>query len=239
MRACGMRPSLIRPSPSAEAPPSSQLLPGEEFAVVEASGGWAWGYCRHDHYVGYIAATDLVEPVPTTHLVTAAEAPIYAEPDDRAALIATLPMASRLGGREQDGFLATDSGFIAFTHVREVGTLEKDAVAVAERLVGAPYLLGGRSSTGIDCSGLVQVALGLCGVRAPRDSDQQRVLGHPIGPRTKLERGDLVFFEGHVGLMHGPNNLIHATGHHGRTLIEPLDTVARRTPILERRRFPD
>jgi cell wall-associated NlpC family hydrolase len=239
MRGCGMRATFVRPSPSAEAPPSSQLLPGEEFAVLEVSGGWAWGYCRHDHYVGYVEAIDLVEPLAATHLVAAARAPIFAEPDDRTPALATLPMGSRLSGHEQGGFLATESGFIGFTHVREIAAVEHDPVAVAERLVGAPYLLGGRSSAGIDCSGLVQIALGLCGVRAPRDSDQQRALGFPLGARTKLERGDLVFFEGHVGLMHGPDELIHATGHHGETVIEPLATVAKRTAVLERRRLAE
>jgi cell wall-associated NlpC family hydrolase len=237
MRSCGMRASFVRPAPSADSPPSSQLLPGEEFAVLEISGGWAWGYCRYDRYVGYVEAIDLVDAFDATHLVAAARAPIFAEPDDRTPPLATLPMGSRVSGHEHHGFLATDSGFIGFTHVREVDAVEHDPVAVAERMIGVPYLLGGRSSSGIDCSGLVQLALGLCGIRAPRDSDQQRALGYPLGARTKLQRGDLVFFEGHVGLMHGPDDLIHATGHHGETLVEPLATIARRTAILERRRL--
>lgn len=237
MRSCGMRASFVRPAPSADSPPSSQLLPGEGFAVLEISGGWAWGYCRYDHYVGYVEAIDLVEPLEASHLVAAAKAPIFAEPDDRTPPLATLPMGSRVRGHEHHGFLATDSGFIGFTHVRGVDAVEHDPVAVAERMLGVPYLLGGRSNSGIDCSGLVQLALGLCGVRAPRDSDQQRALGYKLGARTKLQRGDLIFFEGHVGLMHGPDDLIHATGHHGETLVEPLATIAKRTAILERRRL--
>ena len=205
--------------------------------MLELSGGWAWGYCRADHYVGYVAAIDLTEPLTATHLVAAASAPIHAEPDDRTPALASLTMGSRVGGHEQGSFLATDSGFIPFTHVRPIGTVERDPVAVAERLLGTPYLLGGRSNQGIDCSGLVQLALALCGVRAPRDSDQQRSLGYKLGRDTPLERGDLVFFEGHVGLMHGSDDLIHATGHRGETVIEPLATVAGRTAVLERRRL--
>jgi cell wall-associated NlpC family hydrolase len=97
--------------------------------------------------------------------------------------------------------------------------------------------MGGRSPRGIDCSGLVQVAHGLCGIATPRDSDQQRALGRPLPQHETLHRGDLLFFEGHVGMMVDARDLIHATGHHGRTLIEPLETIAGRTPILDRRRL--
>jgi hypothetical protein len=237
LRSCGSRATLIRPSRSMEAPPSSELLPGEEFAVLEISGGWAWGYGRYDHYVGYVEVVALVDPITPTHIVAAAEAPIYAEPDDRTPPLASFTMGSRLSGHEQAGFLVTDSGFIPFTHVREIGAVEHDPVAVAERMLGAPYLLGGRSVTGIDCSGLVQLSLALCGIRAPRDSDQQRVLGEPLDPGAPLQRGDLLFFEGHVGLMHSPTDLIHATGFRGETVVEPLATVEGRTAIQERRRL--
>ena len=213
------------------------MLPGEEFAVLEVSGHWAWGYCRHDHYVGYVEAIALVEPLAPTHVVAATTASILAESDVHAVALGQLPMGSRVCGHESHGFLATDSGFIPYTHVREIGAWEHDPVKVAERFLGAPYLLGGRSVHGIDCSGLVQISLGLCGTHAPRDSDQQRVLGSRLGENAAPARGDLVFFEGHVGLMHGTDDLIHATGHHGRTLVEPLAPVAERTPIIERRRL--
>ncbi len=236
IRSCGMRETFVRPRPSADEAPSSQLLPGEEFAMLETSAGWAWGYCRADHYVGYVEAIDLVEPLQPTHIVAAATAPIHAEPDDRSARLAALSMGSRVRGHEAHGFLATESGFIPFTHVRAIDAIEHDPVAVAERLIGVPYLMGGRSVHGIDCSGLVQLSFALCGIATPRDSDQQRSLGAPIGETERLERGDLVFFEGHVGLMHGPNELIHATGHRGEVVIEPLAVVAGRTAIQERRR---
>jgi cell wall-associated NlpC family hydrolase len=237
IRSCGSRPSFVRPKPADEASPSSELLPGEEFAVLEVSGGWAWGYCRADHYVGYVENIALVDTIAATHLIAASSAPIYAEPDDRTPALASLTMGSRLAGHEQSGFLATDLGFIAFTHVRPVGAVEHDPVGVATRMLGTPYLLGGRSIQGIDCSGLVQLSLALCGIRAPRDSDQQRVLGYSLGAKTELERGDLIFFEGHVGLMTGTEELIHATGFRGETVVEPLATVAKRTAIVDRRRL--
>lgn len=237
VRSCGSHRTFVYPTPGSEGEPSSELLPGEEFAVLEVSGHWAWGYCRYDHYVGYVEAIALVEPLTPTHIVAAAAAPILPEADVHAPAIAQLPMGSRVCGHESHGFLAIDSGFIPYTHVREIGAWEHDCVHVAERFLGAPYLLGGRSLHGIDCSGLVQLSLGLCGVHAPRDSDQQRSLGSPLDADAPLASGDLIFFEGHVGLMKNGTDLIHATGHHGKVLIEPLATVAARVPILDRRRL--
>jgi cell wall-associated NlpC family hydrolase len=236
IRGCGTRSAFIYPKPVSEAP-SSELLPGEAFAVLEISGGWAWGYSRHDHYVGYVEAISLVDAPPPTHLVAAVEAPILPEPDIHVPHLAVLPMGARVTGHERSGFLATDVGFIAFTYVRALGAVEHDPVGVAERLIGSPYLLGGRSPRGIDCSGLVQLSLGCCGIPAPRDSDQQRALGEPVPEGEPLRRGDLISFEGHIGMMTNAQDLIHATGHHGRTLVEPLAEVTERTAILQRRRL--
>jgi cell wall-associated NlpC family hydrolase len=237
MRTCGIRPALMRYKPSDDGVIGSELLPGEQFAVLEIAGGWAWGYSRHDHYVGYVEAIALTDPVAPTHLVTAAHAPIYAEPDVNAAVLATLPMGARVHGQAEDGFLQTEFGHLPSTDVREVGAIENDPVAVAQRLTGSPYLLGGRTSTGIDCSGLVQLSLALCGVPAPRDSDQQRVLGTALADDAPLQRGDLVFFEGHVGFMLDGEQLLHATAHAGSVVIEPLAAVDARNPIQERRRL--
>ena len=237
IRSCGTRPAFVYPQPSIEAPPSSELLPGEEFAVLEISGGWAWGYCRQDHYVGYVEAIELVEAPPPTHVVAAREAAILPEPDIHVPALANLPMGARITGHEDHDFLATDIGFVSFTQVRPIGAAEHDPVLVAKRLIGAPYLLGGRSPRGIDCSGLVQLSLGFCGIPAPRDSDQQRVLGEQLPDDAPLRHKDLVFFEGHVGMMVDEAQMIHATGHTGQVVIEPLDAVARRSAIVERRRL--
>jgi hypothetical protein len=237
VKSCGTRSAFLYPSPSLEAPISSELLPGEEFAVLEISGGWAWGYCRHDHYVGYVEAIALVDAPPATHIVGALEAPILPEPDIHVPALAKLPMGARATGHEQNGFLATDVGFLAFTQIRPIQAYEHDPVAVAERMLGSPYLLGGRSPRGIDCSGLVQLSLAFCGVPAPRDSDQQRVLGEPLAEDARLQRGDLIYFEGHIGMMMDEEQLIHATANTGNVLVEPLADVAARTPVLQRRRL--
>jgi cell wall-associated NlpC family hydrolase len=238
IRSCGVRATFVRPRPSAEADPSSELLPGEEMSVLEFSGGWAWGYSRHDHYVGYVEAIELVDAPPPTHIVTAREATILPEPDAKVPALATLPMGSRLTGEVCDGFVRTEIGFVSPNDVRELGATEKDPVTVAERLIGAPYLMGGRTPSGIDCSGLVQLSLALCGIPAPRDSDQQRVLGTPLEEEAELRRGDILFFEGHVGFMADAERLIHATGHHGSVVLEPLAEVAARTAVQDRRRLP-
>lgn len=227
----------MRYKPQADGLLGSELLPGEQFAVLEIAGGWAWGYSRHDHYVGYVEAMRLTDPVEPTHIVAAAQAPIRAEPDVNAATLASLPMGARVRGEERSGFLLTESGYLPFTDLREIDAVEPDPVAVAQRLLGAPYLLGGRTSTGIDCSGLVQLALAFCGVASPRDSDQQRVLGAALPDGAALCRGDLIFFEGHVGFMTDAEHLIHANGHTGNTAIEPLAAVHARNPMQERRRL--
>jgi hypothetical protein len=237
MRSCGARATFLRYKPAPDAVIGSELLPGEGFAVLELSGEWAWGYCRYDHYVGYLPAIELVEAPPPTHIVAAAHAPIRAEPSIHSPVLVTLPLGSRVTGEERHGFLGTDIGYLPFTAVRALDTYEHDPVAVAERLNGSPYLLGGRTVSGIDCSGLVQLSLALCGIPSPRDSDQQRVLGQALPEEAKLQRGDLVFFPGHVGLMHDGERLIHATGHHGKVLIERLDEISARTPIEDRRRL--
>jgi cell wall-associated NlpC family hydrolase len=237
IRGCGARPAFIRYKPADDARIASELLPGEEFAVLEISGRWAWGYCRHDHYVGYVEAISLIEAPPATHIVVAVEADILPEPNTDVPSLARLPMGARVTGREQSGFLLADTGYISLTQVRALGATEDDPVAVAERLIGSPYLLGGRSPRGIDCSGLVQIALAFCGIPAPRDSDQQRVLGTALADGAELRRGDLVFFEGHVGFMADADRLIHATGHHGSLVVEPLADVHARNPVIGRRRL--
>ena len=237
VRGCGSRSAFVHREASSDVEPVSELLPGEQFAVLEISGHWAWGYCRADHYVGYVEAIALTEPFEPTHVVAALAAPILPEPDAHVPALGQYPMGARVRGHEDRGFLATDSGFIPFTHVREIGAWEHDAVQVAGRMIGLPYVPGGRSGRGTNCSGLVQLSLGLCGIPAPRDSDLQRVLGRPLAEGQALQRGDLVFYDGHVGIMADANRLIHADGKAGRIVAEPLPDVDAYGPILDRRRL--
>lgn len=235
---------MIRTAASHDAEASSQLLLGEEFAVLDLAGGWAWGYSRHDHYVGYVAADGLGAPVEASHRVVAREALLFASPSIKSPMVGALPFGARLAGEAQDGFLATGAGFIHNRHVAPIAETASDAVAVAELFLGMPYLWGGRGEHGIDCSGLVQVALAATGVAAPRDTDMQReTLGEILAGEARLRRGDIVNFPGHVGLMVDETRLIHANAHWMSVVIEPLaDVVARLAPnhdrpILSRRRI--
>jgi dipeptidyl peptidase-like protein/NlpC/P60 family protein len=230
-RGCGSHAARIWPAPAAAGDAVSELLPGEEFAVLEYAGGWAWGYCAADHVVGYVEAIALADPVAATHLVCEKSAPIT--PDDKVTspVIATLPMGSRLHGREAGACLVSEYGCVSLSHLRRVGDHEADPVVVAERLIGAPYLRGGRTPAGIDAAGLVQLALGLCGVAAPRLLDQLRSFGEACD-ELPARRGDLVLFGGGAGLMVDDLLMIHASAAGGKVAVEPVRHPA------ERRRLP-
>lgn len=209
----------------------SELLRGETFHLLDETGGWAWGWCAHDRYVGHVRAEALAPPGPAaTHRVVVRQALIFADASIKAPCLARPPMGARLAVLGEAGdLLRLEEGFIHRRHVAPIDAHQADPVAVAARLMGAPYLWGGRTGEGVDCSGLVQVALGMCGLIAPRDSDQQRAaMGSPVDPAGPLQRGDLVFFPGHVGLMTGASHLLHANAFWMATVEEPLaDVVAR------------
>lgn len=236
--------AFMRSAPSASAEAVSQLLPGEGFAALEITAGWAWGYSLHDHYVGYIEVAHLCDPVAPTHRVSVREALIFSEASIKAPIAGTRPIGSRLCGAVEGNFLKIDGGFVHMRHVAPVDDLAADPVAVAELCLGMPYLWGGRGGDGIDCSGLVQIALAAAGHSAPRDTDMQRQeIGFALDEHAPLRRGDIVSFPGHVGLMVDEERLIHANAHWMAVVIEPLaDVVARLKPnhdrpILSRRRL--
>jgi len=227
---------MLRAAPSLDAPATSQLVRGEGFALVDKAGGWGWGRCLHDDYVGYLPADALGPMQAPTHRVVAPLALVFANRDIKAPIVKALPIGARIAGTDEDGFLRIDEGYVHARHVAKLDAVESDAVAVAERLLGAPYRWGGRGADGIDCSGLVQRALELVGIAAPRDSDMQREqLGEALAENEPLRRGDLIFFPGHVGFMVDSERLIHANAHWMATVIEPLaDVVARLAPTHDK-----
>jgi cell wall-associated NlpC family hydrolase len=228
---------LREPVDGAEA--VSELLPGEGFAVLDLSAGWAWGYCLADHRVGYVEAIGLAEPLEPTHVVVEAQAPIQASPDPLAATLSHLPMGSRLHGEIRGASLEFEGGFVPLSYLRSVGEHEEDPVTVAQRLLGAPYRQGGRTCHGIDCSGLVQLSLQLCGIAAPRDTKEQRGLGEPLADDSPLTRGDLLFCEDHVGMMVDDRMAIQMSWEARKVTVEPF-TCARPAgsgAAIERRRL--
>lgn len=231
--------AAVRDTPDDSSAMVSELLPGEDFAVLDLTSGWAWGYCVSDHRVGYVEAIELVTAEEPTHVVVEATAPIEAAPDPLSPTLSSLPMGARISGEERGAVLAIAEGFIPLSHLRPIGQYEDDPLCAAQRLLGAPYLPGGRTIHGIDCAALVQLAFSLAGIGAPRDVDHQRLLGTPLSDGEKLARGDLVFCEGHVGLMLDDLMVIHVGPESGKVSVEPLKAVRplERCAALERRRL--
>lgn len=223
-----------------------QLIFGEEFEVLERRDGWAFGRAARDGYVGYMASDDLGAARPTTHLVTARTSHIYPAPDIKSEERAALSHGARLSVVSvRAGFVElADGGFVPHQHVAGI-SIGDDPVAEAECYLGAPYLWGGNSMFGIDCSGLVQAAFLACGQACPGDADlQQAALGHVIGDNMAPRRGDLMFWRGHVALVVDGERLIHANAHAMAVAHEPIAAAIARIeaqgegPVLARKRVP-
>lgn len=241
---CVASGSALLASPSMKAQAVSELLRGETFHALDVTADWAWGFCSHDGYVGYIRREALDVREVASHRIIAQTAPLFSGADIKSPILDYWPQGALFTGEETDDFLASGEGHIHIRHASAVDMLERDWVAVAQRYLGQPYIWGGRGHRGIDCSGLVQVALGQCGIKAPRDTDMQREgIGASLTNDTRLVRGDFVFFPGHVGMMVDETSLLHANAHWMAVVVEPLaDVVARlageyEQPILARRRI--
>ena len=225
----------VREQPSADAMLLTQALRGERVTIYDRDGeGWAWGQLDGDGYVGWLPDSALTKPVATpTHRVSAIRTFAFPGPSIKLPPSETLVMGSLMTIAREDGaFAVTREGWhLPKPHLAEIGRSEPDFVAVAERFVGTPYLWGGKSSLGIDCSGLVQLSLHAAGIDCPRDSDmQQDALGRPLEPAEAkhLQRGDLIFWKGHVAIAHDAVSIVHANAHHMATVIEnTADAITR------------
>jgi cell wall-associated NlpC family hydrolase len=218
----------LRRNPDAASALETEALHGEGVTVYDESEGWAWVQLDRDKYVGYLPCAALAAPSEPTHRIAALRAHAYPGPSIKLPPRMALSLGARLAIVSHDGdFAISADGLCVWArHLAESGWREPDYVAVAERFLETPYLWGGRTSEGIDCSGLVQTALAAAGQASPRDSDMQEAgLGEPIAiddPETALKRGDLVFWKGHVGIMRDPVTLLHANGWHMKVVSEPL-----------------
>ncbi|GMG83733.1 C40 family peptidase [Paralimibaculum aggregatum] len=230
----------VTATPDGGAGMTTQLLFGERVLVAEEDGHWAWVQGALDGYVGYVPLNCIDDPelmgaAAPSHRVTAVSTHVYPAPDFKSrpggalSFGARLAVAEAVRGNQADFAALASGGFVPLSHVAPLAAPASDWVAEAERLVGVPYLWGGRSALGIDCSGLVQLALQAAGRDCPRDSDQQAaVLGTDLPRGAKPARGDLVFWKGHVGIMLNGTRLLHANIHHMAVAAEPLAAARRR-----------
>lgn len=217
----------VRREPASDAELMTQALRGERVTIYDRNGeGWAWGQLEADGYVGWLPDSALAGPgaVPT-HKVTALSTFAFPGPSIKLPPAAALPMGSRVAVKAEDGpFAITREGhYLPRPHLAPLDDKAVDFVAVAERFVGTPYLWGGKSCFGIDCSGLVQLSLHAAGVGALRDSDmQQASLGRVLDRAEwhSLRRGDLLFWKGHVAIARDATTIVHANAFHMATVIE-------------------
>lgn len=228
--------AAVRKAPAPDSTQISQVLHGETVLLHHEDGEFGLVQCEADRYVGWVLMEALSAPVfDVTHRVRSGRIHTYAEPKITAAPHFTFGVGAKLsatGDRDGRYLRFQRAGWIVDHLLVDVDTVEDDPISVAERLLGTPYLWGGRDCLGIDCSGLVQIAFDACSVACPRDSDMQQAwLGEPIEGWDQpgaLRRGDLIFWKGHVGLLTDSETLLHSNGTFMTTMTEPL------APAIER-----
>ena len=212
-----------------DAPLDTEALKGERVTIYDSNAeGWAWGQLAADHCVGWLPSAALGPPgPPPTHKVAALRTFVFPGPSIKLPPVEALPFGATLtvAGMQERTAITPSGGYVPAAHLAPIGAKERDFVGVAERFIGTPYLWGGKTVLGLDCSALVQIALSACGVSCPRDSDmQERALGAPVDHQAssfKFERGDLVFWAGHVAIARDRDTLVHANAFHMAVVIEP------------------
>jgi cell wall-associated NlpC family hydrolase len=234
----GARHEMVEPvaglfrTPSHEARLVTQALMGERIIVYETTdSGWAWGQLETDGYVGWLSANALAKTGrAATHKVAVPRTLGFPGPDIKLPPAVALPMGARLVIAQQDErFAVTANGWhLPVVHLAPIKARQPDFVAIAEEFLHAPYLWGGKTSLGLDCSGLVQVSLQAAGHACPRDSDMQELALGKLSSFGELRRGDLVFWKGHVAIAYDSETLLHANAHAMAVAIEPAEqTIAR------------
>ena len=227
----------LKSAPRFDASQETELLFGEAFTVYDSVDGWAWGQAASDSYVGYLPDAALSDtPMSPTHRVAVAMTPLLPAPDIKTPARDFLPMNARVEilGQESNFARIAPEGFVYLPHLNALSDRAIDWVAVASSFVGVPYVWGGKTAAGFDCSGLIQSALQRSGVDAPRDTDmQEKALGQSLPVSIAgLKRGDIIFWKGHVGVMLDAHNLLHANAFHMQVAIEPIGVAVERIAPL-------
>jgi len=227
---------------SANGPRDRQLLLGDAFHLSEQDGDWSRGRAKKDGYQGYVKTADLEPAAPHSHWVSTISSHAYAAPDLKSADQMSLPFGAQVAVTAQSGtFCETAQGFIPHQHLRPIGTFFTDPIQVAMMFLGAPYLWGGNSVSGIDCSGLVQAACLACGSECPGDTGPQQEFFSPLD--GAWAKGQVVFWSGHVALTISADELIHANAHAMAVTVEGIETTIERIsdagdgPVIHRARL--
>lgn len=213
----------LRNAPASDAAQDTELLHGERVTVYERKDGWAWVQADNDSYVGYLREDCLGKPFEPQLQVSALMTPVFPKPDLKTPVRDMLPMTAEIAllDREGDYLKIAPDAWVHRHHVGLLAEAQPDWVAVAEAFFGVPYVWGGKTFAGLDCSGLIQTALAASGTRAPRDTDMmERQFGD--SPDITMFRGDLIFWKGHVGVMLDDQRLLHANAFHMMVAIEDL-----------------
>ncbi len=229
----------IRHAPACDAPLDSQALLGELFTVYEFNNeGWAWGQLETDGYVGYMSSSALSDTInEPTHWVCVRSSFTYPAPEIKHQPVRAIPYGAGLSVLETQGEFCklTDGRFAWSRHLRKIGDFADDFVSVCEAMLSVPYLWGGTSACGLDCSGLIYTGLKAAGIKTARDSDLlERSFRTDLGSLASgdLQRGDLVFWKGHIGVMRDADTLLHANGYHMSVVSEPLGEAVKRIAHL-------
>ncbi len=241
---CGIAP--LRHSPDEKAEQTSQIRHGDGFVLYESRNGWAWGQCTRDAYVGYTRLENLVDLLPPeTHRINTLSSFVFEAPSVKATILDRLTLftgvavkaeqagEAKTGGGGQRFYELAAGGFVHKEHLTAAANWRApDPVETALRLLHVPYMWGGITPLGLDCSGLIQLCMEATGRTCPRDSDMQAAsLGEKIADRlegVELRRGDLIYMAGHAGMMADSASLVHANAYHGKVFQEPLKEVAAR-----------
>ena len=222
--------AALRHAPSQDAVQDNELLYGETITVFESKDGWAWCQSTADRYVGYVHTITYREPILPDHRVIALSTPLLTGPDIKRASRDMLPFNAQVKVLERAGGYAriAPDGFVFEGHLAALDFKAPDWVATAERFVGTPYVWGGKTHAGMDCSGLLQTALAGSGIAAPRDTDMQEAMLGTDCSTSARRRGDIVFWPGHVGIMLDGERLLHANSFHMQVEIEALAHASER-----------
>ena len=217
----------LRREPRPDAPLDTEALKGERVTIYDGNAeGFSWGQLAGDNYVGWLPSNALAPAgAASTHKVAALRTFAFPGPSIKLPPLEALPLGATLTvARVAERMAITASGaYVPLPHLKPLGDYETDYVAVAERFLGVPYLWGGKTVLGLDCSGLVQVSLMACGIACPRDSDmQQKALGASLSSSAELKRGDFIFWKGHVAIVRDAECMIHANAFHMAVAVEPM-----------------